>query len=221
MSRTARPPAPVRPGQELSVAREHADCAVLGPGRRYAVWVQGCSLRCSDCISSQWLPFGGGVRVGVDELAGRILASGREGLTLSGGEPFEQPDALVELIDLVRRGRDMSVMSFSGYTLERLRHTGNAGQRELLSRLDILVDGPYLRDRHGDLAWRGSSNQRVHLLGDRHHPGEVPLQGVGLQVEITADAEVLWYGVPPYPGFRQAWERVYAPTAISRPEGDP
>lgn len=206
-----------RDDQVLVVAREHAGCTVLGPGRRYVLWVQGCQLQCPDCISEHWRRRDGGRGVPIEEVVERIVASGRDGLTISGGEPFEQAGPLVTLIDSVRRHRDLSVMAYSGHTLEHLRTADEPGRR-LLSRLDIFIDGPYVKGLHVDAAWRGSSNQRVHLLSGRHSPSEIPQAGVGLQLEITAAGDVLWHGVPPYPGFRQAWEGVYSRSIIELAE---
>lgn len=205
---TASPGARPAGTPTVRVAELQADCRTLGPGVRFVVWVQGCPLTCPDCVSPQWIPFAGGRDVPVDELAARIAAEAVDGVTLSGGEPFAHAAALVRLVDEVRARRDLSVLAFSGYTVERLRERGDADQQALLDRLDILVDGPYVRSRHADLLWRGSDNQRIHLLGDRHRPADLPPDrpGAGLQFEVGDDGGVRWSGVPPVPGFRRNFE---------------
>lgn len=198
----------------LTVAETHPACRVLGPGSRYVVWVQGCPLSCRGCVSPQWIPFAGGHRVAVAELAEEIAASGADGLTLSGGEPFAQADALARLVATVRARRDLSVLCYTGYTLEHLRRTGDAGTRDLLSEVDVLIDGPYVAARHGDLRWRASANQRVHDLTGRHTAELAgPDTGDGLQIEVRPDGGVQWLGVPPTPGFRHAFERALGLTA--------
>jgi anaerobic ribonucleoside-triphosphate reductase activating protein len=192
---------------ELIVAGTHPDCRVLGPGSRFAVWVQGCPLSCAGCISPQWIPMTGGRAIAVDDLAAQIAATAVDGLTLSGGEPFAQAPALVQLVAAVRAQRDMSVLCYSGYTRTWLETHGDAAQLALLSQLDVLIDGPYSVRRHADLRWRGSSNQRIHQLSDRPLPDE-PDTSAGLQVEVDADGGITWLGVPPVPGFRQDFERV-------------
>jgi len=192
----------------LVVADRHPACRVLGPGTRYAVWVQGCPLSCRGCVSPQWIPFAGGSRIPVDDLATEIAATAADGLTVSGGEPFAQAAALVRLVSRIRGRRDLSVMAYTGYTLGFLTRHGSPAQRQLVRMLDLLVDGPYVEERHGDLRWRGSGNQRIHLLSRRH---EADLSGAdhsaGLQFEITSDGDFHWMGVPPVPGFRGDLER--------------
>lgn len=215
-------PGPPSTAKVVQVADLHPDCRVLGPGRRFAVWVQGCPLRCPGCISPQWLPFDGGTSIPVEELADRIVAEAVDGLTFSGGEPFAQASALLRLTRAVRARRDLSVLSYSGYSLGWLRRHGDDDQRGLLAALDLLIDGPYQRGAHADLPWRGSANQQVHLLSDRHRATELPRRGVGLQIELTAEGSAHWLGVPPYPDFLPAWERALASVLLRPPAtGDP
>ena len=110
-------------------------------------------------------------------------------------------------------------MSYTGFTIEHLRRHGDAGQHALLARLDILVDGPYLRGRHAQLAWRGSANQRLHFLTGRHQP-PVPDTSAGLEFEVSDDT-LTWTGVPPVPGFRETFEALMAAEGVPlRAEGD-
>lgn len=201
---------------DLTLSRIAESTTVLGPGVRAVVWVQGCPLRCTGCLAPEGLPFEGGETWPVAALADRLNALPAEvtGVTFSGGEPMAQPAALAALVDRLRASRDWSVMSYSGFTLEALRH-GDPARRDLLDRLDILVDGPYLPDRHGALLWRGSDNQRVHYLTDRHTP---PAQdrSAGLQFDVQ-DGTVHWSGVPPVPGFRAGFERALRQEGIDLP----
>jgi anaerobic ribonucleoside-triphosphate reductase activating protein len=207
-------------GELLRVAETHPACEVLGPGTRFVVWVQGCPMRCPDCVSPQWLPAGGGHLVPVARLAEQVADQATDGLTLSGGEPFAQAEALAALVAQVRARRDMSVLSYTGYPLGWLRGHGTAAQRRLLGQLDIVIDGPYVRRLHADLRWRGSANQRVHLLTLRHAADLTgPDTGVGLQLDLAGDGSVRWLGVPPVPGFRSDFERALDLTRIVDTEG--
>ncbi|MEV0235611.1 4Fe-4S single cluster domain-containing protein [Nonomuraea sp. NPDC050786] len=192
----------------LMVADTHPACHVLGPGVRFCVWVQGCPLRCKGCVSQEWIPMAGGRPTPVGELAARVAEQARDGLTLSGGEPFAQAGPLSALVTAVRRARPgLSVMAYTGWTVEWLRAAGTDDQRRLLGLLDLLVDGPYVAARHADLRWRGSANQRIHLLSDRHRGELGDDHGQGLQFEVTTTGSVHWMGVPPVPGFRPAFEQ--------------
>ena len=159
-----------RSGKTLSIARIVPVTEAEGPGRRFAVWFQGCPLRCPECCNPEMLPFAGGRPVGVDQLCADMdaaLARGIEGVSLLGGEPFAQPGAAAALARAAH-GRRLTVMVFSGFTIEQLRESVDAAVHELLRETDILVDGPYLRDRpERHRRWIGSSNQRVHFLSER------------------------------------------------------
>jgi anaerobic ribonucleoside-triphosphate reductase activating protein len=171
---------------------------------RAVIWVQGCPLRCRDCIAQETLSFDGGTTRTVADLAAWLGSlAGVEGVTLSGGEPFAQAEPLALLLDEVRAVRpEFTAMSYSGFTHAALRR-GTPAQRALLDRLDLLVDGPYQVARHGDLRWRGSSNQRLIALTDRYR--EVltePDTGAGIEFTVGIDRTLSWAGVPSVPGFR-------------------
>ena len=189
----------------LRVARVIERTAVLGPGKRTAIVVQGCHLRCRGCIAPATHSIDGGEWVTVEELAARIDAiPGVGGVTFSGGEPFLQAAALSRLVDLLRRRRPgLSTMSYSGYRVEWLRDKGSPGQRGLLERLDLLVDGPYVKRLHAALRWRGSRNQRLHALSPRHrHDVEDGSdEPAGIELSLDEELGLEWVGVPPIPDF--------------------
>jgi anaerobic ribonucleoside-triphosphate reductase activating protein len=146
--------------------------------------------------------------VEVDALAAELAAlPDIEGVTFSGGEPMSQAGALCRLIDRVRRLRPFSFVCYSGHTLGWLRRNGTAGQRALLDRLDVLIDGPYVKERHTDLRWRGSDNQQVWFLTPRYRDlaGTVNERGTWIEFEV-ADGTVRWMGIPPQ-GFRETFTR--------------
>jgi anaerobic ribonucleoside-triphosphate reductase activating protein len=144
-----------------------------GPGPRFAVWVQGCGIRCPGCCNPHMFDPAGGEAVDLAALLARLDAVRErvEGITLLGGEPFEQAGVLAPFARLAR-DHGLSVMAFTGYLLEDLRLDRPAGARELLAHVDLLVDGPYradLPERHR--RWSGSANQRFHHLTGRYSPG--------------------------------------------------
>ena len=98
-----------------------------------------------------------------------------DGLTLSGGEPFEQAAACLALARAARE-RGLSVWAYTGYTLEALRQRGDADIDELLGLCDVLVDGPFvLAQRSLELDFRGSANQRLIDLNATREAGELRL----------------------------------------------
>jgi anaerobic ribonucleoside-triphosphate reductase activating protein len=167
-----------------------------GPGRRYALWLQGCSIRCPGCCNPHLFEAAGGQVVEVAVLLAEIAAVGHsvEGVTLLGGEPFEQAPGLVPLLRGVR-GFGLSVLVFSGYTIEELRARADPGVHALLAETDVLVDGRYDRARpETRRLWVGSANQRFHYLTGRYTPAiEEPDAGAALRtVEVRIGTDGRW-----------------------------
>jgi len=177
----------------IRVAATVAETDAEGPGRRFALWVQGCGIRCDGCFNPQMWSTAGGRGVAVDELLDQIESSEVEGITLLGGEPFEQAHALSVLADAVRQ-TGLSVMTFTGYEYEQLtRARGPHGATKLIAATDLLVTGPYLASKP-DLKrpWVGSTNQEFHFLTDRYrhladHLEELPDR---VEVRVAADGGV-------------------------------
>ncbi len=140
----------------------------LGPGDRAVLWVAGCPRDCPGCISPEMQPRDAGEDVPVDTLAARLerIAAPLDGLTISGGEPFDQSDALADLLDRLRASRPhWNVLIYTGYLLEELR--ADPVRAVLLEHTDILADGPYRREIPRTHPLTGSGNQRVHYLTPR------------------------------------------------------
>ena len=143
-----------------------------GPGRRFALWFQGCPLRCPGCCNPEMLPFAGGQSLPVEEVVRQITQSQREsaieGITLLGGEPFAH-SAAASAVAGAARARGLTVMVFSGHTLAELCVMSDPAVDALLGQTDLLVDGPYLRDLpEARRRWIGSSNQQIHFLTERY-----------------------------------------------------
>ena len=152
----------------MRIARIWHNTASEGPGLRTAIWLQGCSIGCHGCINPHLWSFQGGQEVNIEDLADEILGLDVEGITLLGGEPFDQA---AECYELSRRVRDggKGVVTFSGYTYEQLLKEERSDWASLLSVTDLLVDGPYESELpEEDRAWVGSTNQRFLNLTNRY-----------------------------------------------------
>jgi anaerobic ribonucleoside-triphosphate reductase activating protein len=173
-----------------------------GPGCRFAVWVQGCAIRCPGCCNPHMFDAAGGSPVAPADLLARLdrVRDRVEGITLLGGEPFEQGAALAPFARGARE-RGLSVVAFTGHLLEDLRLDRPAGSRELLAEVDLLVDGPYRADLpERDRRWSGSANQRFHFLTGRYSPGvESILPGRPertVELRFRPDGTLEWSGWP-------------------------
>lgn len=177
----------------LSIYMKCEETCALGPFKRFALWVQGCNKRCRGCVSPDAQPLDSGDSVAVSELAEEILAvPGIEGITISGGEPFLQQEALRALIDAVRSKRDLGVIIYTGMCYEEVRDT------PLARRCDILIDGEYMEELNDDRSLRGSSNQRVICLTGRYKDLIGQYYGQpGRKVEfVPTDSGIQMIGIP-------------------------
>ena len=199
----------------IRTAHKADRCATLGPGARAVIWVQGCLRACPGCIAPDLQPPDGGREATIASLAEWLLAiPDIDGLTLSGGEPMEQAAALAELIEQVAGHRDLTTWCYTGYTLEQLVAEGNEDRLRLLALLDVLVDGPYVEDRHTDLLWRGSDNQRILPLTPRGRTLVPDSAERGSPIEVVVEDDgFLVMGIPPR-GFREGLERALTTRGI-------
>ena len=140
----------------------------LGPGERICLWTQGCSKACDGCISPE-LQSKEGNEIEEVILADLIVRIARKcnctGLTISGGDPFEQGDSLLLLLKSVRNTFD-DILVYTGYTLQSIQNgvAGDAG-KACLDFIDVLIDGPYIKALNKpDCVLRGSTNQIIHFL---------------------------------------------------------
>ena len=142
----------------------------LGPGNRVCLWTQGCSKQCEGCISPE-LQDPRGIDVSESRLAELLIRIAQknecQGLTVSGGDPFEQADALLKLLKLVRKQFD-DILVYTGFQLNEIV-CGNAGEagRACLQYIDVLIDGRYVRSLNTpECVMRGSGNQTIVYLND-------------------------------------------------------
>ena len=140
-----------------------------GPGRRYVVWTQGCSIRCPGCANQALWGFMGGTPMDIKDIL-KGIPPDIKAITLTGGEPLDQVNGLAEtmgngVLSLLKAAYpEYEVLVTSGYTKEQIERRCP----EVLEYIDILVDGPFKRELVDKTpAWRGSINQVVHLLTNR------------------------------------------------------
>ncbi|MCX7657896.1 MAG: anaerobic ribonucleoside-triphosphate reductase activating protein [Oscillospiraceae bacterium] len=140
------------------------DSIVDGPGIRFTIFVQGCTRRCKGCHNPQTHDFNGGYESSTEELLQKILSNPLlDGVTFSGGEPFEQAWALYDLGQKLSE-KGYNIITYTGYTFEYLIQNANEKNfyKELLSVTDFLIDGEFEIDKKSyELKFKGSSNQRI------------------------------------------------------------
>lgn len=197
---------------DVNLARVHYPVTVLGPGRRVGVWFQGCTIGCAGCMSRDTWDAAAGERIAVGDLCDLMLAAradeGLDGVTISGGEPFQQPEALLALCAELRlRWPVADVLVYSGYSFRRLQER----HADVLNLVDAVIAEPFVAGRPTERPWRGSGNQTLHVLSPSFEaryaeaeeaarasaaapgPPEAPVA----RLQVTVDEHAVWVtGIP-------------------------
>ena len=176
----------------LNISKTLSHSRANGPGIRGVIWVQGCTIGCDGCYSLSTHPHRKVNIVPPEELALWICSlNGIEGVTISGGEPFEQAQAVSNMLQFIRTKRpDLSVFVFTGYEVEVLQESTDTYVQLLLEQIDILCCGLFVPEEFDiNLLWRGSSNQRLIYLSNRYTSDEERVWASDSPVEEVLMAE--------------------------------
>lgn len=140
-----------------------------GPGIRLCVWFQGCSRHCDGCYAADTWSHKTNKLISVDEIKSMLAENqSTEGITVLGGEPFEQPEQLLSLVKTAKE-LNRSTIVFTGYTLKELHLENKPYITEILNNTDVLIDGAYDKNKRSfDSPLIGSSNQNFHFLTERY-----------------------------------------------------
>lgn len=191
---------------QIAINRAHFPVTVLGPGRRIGLWLQGCSIRCRGCVSQDTWASDPGRNMPLATLLAwckKVSQHRLDGVTISGGEPFDQAPALAALLKGLHAWRrshalDFDILCYSGYPLATLqKHHG-----KLLGALDALIPEPYADALPEGLIWRGSRNQDLLPLsprGEARYRALVATEAdaLGKRWQTQLDGERLWaIGIP-------------------------
>ncbi len=136
------------------------DSIVDGPGLRTTIWTQGCKHNCEGCHNKSTHDMSGGYEVDVDDLVNFYLKQElQSGVTLSGGDPFYQPTALLELTNKLKKN-NVNIWCYTGFVFEDLMKDDICQQ--VLKNINVLVDGPFIIAKKSlALLFKGSENQRL------------------------------------------------------------
>lgn len=161
---------------KLRIAGLADDSVVDGEGCRFTIFVQGCPHHCPHCQNPNTHPFDGGYETDTSTIWEKIQSNPLlSGITLSGGEPFCQPEPLTELAKKAHAA-GLTVWTYTGNTLEQLIAQKDEKTDALLAETDVLVDGPYIHSQRDlTLHFRGSRNQRIIDLKQMRKTGDIVL----------------------------------------------
>lgn len=169
-----------------------------GIGTRYAIWVQGCSIRCKGCANRNMWSSSEGFLMETDRIISEIKSMNHiEGVTFLGGEPFDQPEPVARIAEEIHKAA-LSVIVFTGYRYETLRDRPGKCIKRILKYTDLLIDGPY-EEKLQDFSrpWVGSSNQRYVFLSDCYSENDLKKQKTGQRFElrIQKDGKIVINGI--------------------------
>lgn len=154
-----------------------------GPGKRFTIWVQGCSIHCKGCINPDTWDFNKGKEITVNELIEEIKKQEVDGVTITGGEPLDQYKEVLELCQ--KLCIDYNVFLTSGYNMQTISFSYKS---LILKYIDILVSGPFELDKYTNKElWRGSTNQVLHYLTNRGKAVSEKHKHVKAEIFISAD----------------------------------
>lgn len=168
----------------LRIAGIINESIVDGPGIRLVVFAQGCIHKCPGCHNPHTHSFEGGEIIETDRILSAVKKNSLlDGITLSGGDPFEQAEAFAVLAREVKKA-GLNVITYTGYTYEQLVNLSaeREGFKELLNNTDLLVDGPFIMEQKNLLLkFRGSANQRIIDLNRTRTTGKLELSDIEKQ----------------------------------------
>ena len=166
---------------------------VNGPGNRFVLWTQGCSKGCSECFNPETWSTNVYKELSPTQIFELIKNFEVDGVTISGGDPLEQEDELLELLMLLSSMRlRKGVILFSGFT--RAEISSNFIREQCLKYIDVLVDGRYEKNLKIDFSLRGSSNQEFYSFSDKISSDELSFDQ---EIEISSlEGDIMMTGFP-------------------------
>ena len=170
----------------------------LGPGSRLAVWVNGCSRACPGCVSKRLQKRDDRTEVDIEEYFFGYRLDGIDGVTVSGGEPFEQTAELLRLVAYFKRRGVHDILVYTGFTLEELQARKDPETDATLAHISVLIDGPYIAEcDSGKGNLKGSDNQRVHFFDETLRPAYAACFSEERSMqEVTLPGALLAVGIP-------------------------
>ena len=149
----------------MIIGRIYYPVLVLGYGRRVGIWTCGCKKKCKGCTSPELQDESSGKEISVEELLKYVnpVIAEADGVTISGGEPFDQAKELRRLIEQLLEMSVDDILVYTGNTYQELNSLQNEDVQYCLKNIAALVDGAYVQELDDGTGLRGSSNQRLYM----------------------------------------------------------
>ncbi|RUM58323.1 MAG: radical SAM protein [Persephonella sp.] len=141
----------------------HYPVYTLGVGKRIGVWFQGCSIKCKGCMSKYTWKFDKKYVRDVNEVLREILSYPSKNITISGGEPFDQPKALEYLLKKLKLNGFKDILVYTGYEYEEIKDR----YKDILKYIDVLISGRFVEGLETEYIWKGSDNQKMYIFNKK------------------------------------------------------
>lgn len=183
---------------KLNIGYFYPSTKALGPGNRFVLWLRGCHRRCPGCASPELRADSPANWMDIESIY-NVIASTRDidGVTISGGEPLLQCEALSALLKTLRESLpNLSIILYTGYTKDNLPADAKA---HVIPYVDLLIDGEYEDSLNDGKGLRGSSNQQLYFITDKLSAYRDELEnGQRIrEIHLLSEYEVLTIGIPP------------------------
>ena len=148
----------------MQIDRIYYPVKTLGPGNRIGIWTIGCTHRCLGCSNPELWDENTAKDISIDRIISYIeTIKDAEGITITGGDPFNQLDDLTVLLHKLNNLGYEDILVYSGYTIEEILEMGELAKRAI-DNIGVLIDGPYIDGLNDNKGIRGSSNQKIIVL---------------------------------------------------------
>ena len=183
--------------KKINIGRLWYPVNTLGYGKRLGVWFQGCRKNCNGCLSPEFQSEEENTLYTANEILETVSECEKiDGLTISGGEPFDQEEGLLELIRLFSERYTKDILVYTGYTIEELQDKKSETIGQILKNIAVLIDGTYIEEKNGGVGLMGSSNQNIHVFRYKERYADAKFQKREFQCVLLNDR--LWLiGIPP------------------------
>lgn len=187
--------------QGMLIHRIFSPVTVLGPGKeRLGIWTQGCTIHCPGCMTPESWEFDPKFYLDFKKIEDRIIKSNLEGYTsgvISGGEPFDQPDGLHILLSYLRKYDFNDILVYSGYSYNYIINN----YPNHLKLIDLLISEPFIQEERNLKLWRGSDNQKIHILNHNTEYSESDFENMKYskfrEIQLIQDGcEIFLIGIP-------------------------
>ena len=180
----------------MRIAHINDNSSIYGFANSFVIWTQGCSLRCKGCWNYSMHSFEGGTEISIENIILKIKEAyskyGIDNVTILGGEPLDQPDAVIELMRNIKK-LDIGIILYTGYEKYEIK---TYYKNEIFSLADVLISGRYIEEKRNiNNHLYGSDNQSIDFLTDRYKREDI-INGTYVEIDIDESGSINMYGYP-------------------------